>query len=133
MQLVWKIALGIILASLIMSLGGLIAAGGLAWWADEQLEQGLSEQHKRQQERERVAAVAKLKEAEIQRIAALREQEARDAEVVRLQARTRLTNQFAEQYVPPEDCANPVSEKRFVECVDHRRRAKSEYFEQNAL
>ena len=113
-----------------MSLAGFAAKVGVAWWANKQLEEQVAEQHERAAERERAAAEARRMEAERERLAAVQERQARAVEEARRQERARLSHEFAEQYEAPADCANPPSERRFVECVDHRRNAQALFMQE---
>jgi hypothetical protein len=130
MKLVWKIALGIILATAILSAGGLAVTASLAWWGNEQLEQHLAQQRERLAKREQAAAVAKRLAAENQRKAALEERQAKEATRAQQREQYRLDKAFDDQYQPPPSCLNPSSDIRWVECVDLRRSAKAGFMEQ---
>jgi hypothetical protein len=132
LKLVVKIALGIILATLLLSLGGLVTTAGIAWWANEQIERTLAEQREQQAGRERAAADAHRLETENKRLAALRALQARQAAQKREREQNRIDRAFDDQYQPPPDCTNPQSNTRWVECVDIRKKAKAEFMGQQA-
>ncbi|MBN7796642.1 hypothetical protein [Parahaliea mediterranea] len=137
MKLALQIALGIILATLVLWGIALGLTAGVAWWTAEQLNRQIVEQREqesaKQAERQRAEALAKRAEAERKHAAAVRERQAREARLAHQREQNQLLHAFREQYKPPDDCLNPPTESRWVECVDHRRKAKTEFMQQQAM
>ncbi|MCB1706040.1 MAG: hypothetical protein KDI17_14345 [Halioglobus sp.] len=133
MKLALQIALGIILATAILSFGGLATTAGVAWWANKQIERTLTEQREQQAERDRAAIEARRAEVERERLAAIQAQQARKASEARRLEQNSIANAFEDQYRPPPGCTNPQSDTRWVECVDIRARAKAEFMGKQRL
>lgn len=123
MNLVLKIAAGIILATAIMALGSFGVTIGMAYWADKQLQEQIAEQ----EERERLVLIQQRKEAERKRQAELQAQALRQEQASRAAAQNQIDNAFEDQYVPPPECRSPQSDAQWVKCVDLKRTAKSEF------
>lgn len=144
MKLALQIALGIVLATIILWAVILGVTVSMGKWAAQELEKEAAAA--REQQEQAVAEAARVaaelfereaerqrQEAEKRRVAAVRQQQAQEARQAREAEERRLVREFEAQYQPPRGCDNPQSNERWVECVDHRRNAKAAFLDQAAL
>ena len=127
MQLILKIAAGILLAGAISSAAWFAVTLCIAHEASEHLQAVFADQ-KAQREAQQRQAEAKRQAAALQKQQAeLRQQEFKRQQLARERAEIELDKAFLDQYEPPPSCINPQSDTRWVKCVDLQRQAKNDF------
>lgn len=127
MQLILKIAAGILLAGAISSAAWFAVAIYIAHEASEHLQAVLADQ-KAQRDAQQRQAEARRQAADLQKQQAeLRHQEVKRQQLAKERAEIELDTAFLDQYEPPPSCINPQSDTRWVECVDLQRQAKNDF------
>lgn len=127
MNLILKIAAGIILAGTIMALGRFAVTAYVAHQVLQEAENTIAEQRARQAAQQRQVQAARQAESTRRLQEEQRQQQVRQQQLVRQRANNELDRAFEDQYVPLPSCVNPQSETRWVECVDLRKQARREF------
>jgi len=122
MNLVIKIALGVILAVVIMG----ISAALIEFYAEQEMQESLQRQQKQKQNRIKQQHEAKLRDQKIQRLLTIKENK-KKAEAQR-SAREKQQAWYAwYNEREPSGCENWQSDRHMVECINKKMDLKNEF------
>mgnify|MGYP000417925460 CR=1 FL=1 len=122
MNLVIKIALGVILAVVIMG----ISAALIEFYAIQEMQESLVRQQKQKQARIKQQHEAKLRDHKIQRLLAIKENK-KKAETQRIVREKQQAWYVWYNKREPKGCDNWQSDRHMVECINKKMDLKSEF------
>ena len=133
-KLALQIAAGILIAAAIMGTGELIATYMTVQAVKEETAKAtermnkITREHQAKAEARRLALAAEAEQKRQVEFAIQENERRREAaQQARAQAERQRQAAFERQYVPPEGCQNPISERHLIECANDKIRARREF------
>jgi len=122
MNLVIKIALGVILAFVIMG----VSAALIEFYAEQEMQESLQRQQKQKQNRIKQQHEAKLRDRKIQRLLAIKENQKKAKEQRLFREKHQAWYAWYNKR-EPKGCDNWQSDRHMVECINKKMDLKSEF------